>query len=359
MRPLARDEERVSFWHRHTLSGIALCVVLPAIIAVRTLLAPDPVNGPWVLALAAAVALLSPLLLLVPVERVVRHPRGRLFFDVWEAVGIALVILFCVLDGGVTSPYVFFLFVLMAHAALAYPPVGVAIAGASIVTGYLVMGVVGGGLPPQDLLLGTCALVVTTAVCAFASFNHVRVYERTAVYARELATLVERDGLTGTLNHRAFHERLQRETRRAASDHPVSLLIVDVDRFKVVNDTYGHPTGDAVLQRIGGVLTGLTRPGDTAGRLGGDEFALLLPGAGPAQATAIGERLCAEVRAAAADWGATVSVGCATVTRPDVTELHAAADAAAYRAKRDGRDRVADATRHAPGAPPVPAVGGA
>ena len=344
MRPLAKDEERVAFWHRHTLSGIALCVVLPALVAVRTLLTPDPANGGWLLALAAAVALPSPLLLLVPVERLVRHPRGRLFFDLWEAVGIVLAIVFCMLDGGVTSPYVFFLFVLMAHAALAYPPMGVAIAGATIVFGYLTMGLLSGGLPPQDLALGALTLAVTTGVCAFASSNHVRAYERTAVYARELAALVERDGLTGTLNHRAFHERLQLETRRATPDHPVSLLIVDVDRFKTVNDTYGHPTGDTVLQLIGGILDGLTRPGDTAGRLGGDEFALLLPGADAARATAVGRRLCDEVRAAASAWDATVSVGSATVTSPDVTELHAAADAAAYRAKRDGRDRVVDAS---------------
>jgi diguanylate cyclase (GGDEF)-like protein len=299
-----------------------------------------------VLALAAAVALPSPLLLLVPVDRLVRHPRGRLFFDLWEAAGIGLVIAFCLLDGGVTSPYVFFLFVLLAHAALAYPPVGVAIAGSIIVLGYISMGVLGGGLPAQDLLLGVCILVVATGVCAFASANHVRVYEQTAVYARELATLAERDGLTGTLNHRAFHERLHLETRRAAPDHPVSLLIVDVDRFKTVNDTYGHPAGDGVLQLIGGVLTGLTRPGDLAGRLGGDEFALLLPGTGAEAAAAVGERLCAEVRAAAAAWGATVSVGSATATFPDVTGLHAAADAAAYRAKSSGRDRVVSDSQH-------------
>jgi diguanylate cyclase (GGDEF)-like protein len=343
MRALAQDEERVAFWRRHTLSGVALCVVLPAIVAVRTLLSTDPSNGPWVLALAAAVAVPSPLLLLVPVDRLVRHPRGRLFFDLWEAAGIGLVIVFCLLDGGVTSPYVFFLFVLLAHGALAYPPVGVAIAGSTIVLSYVAMGVLDGGLPAPDLLQGALALLVATGTCAFASANHVRVYEQTAVYARELATLAERDGLTGTLNHRAFHERLQLETRRASADHPVSLLIVDVDRFKTVNDTYGHPAGDGVLQIIGGVLTELTRPGDTPGRLGGDEFALLLPGTTPEAAGVVARRLCDQVRTAAAAWGATVSVGAATVTSPDVTELHATADAAAYRAKNSGRDRVVSA----------------
>ena len=340
MRALAQDEERVAFWRRHTVSGVVLCLVLPAMVVLRTLTSPDAPNSTVVLLLAAAVAVPAPLLLLVPVERLVRHPRGRLFFDAWEAAGILLVILFSLLDGGVRSPYVLFLFVLLAHAALAYPPIGVALAGSFIVTGYLSMGLGAGGAPVQDLVFVAGALGVTTATCAFASANHVRVYERTAAYAREIASLAERDGLTGTLNHRAFHERLGRETRRAEAAHPVSLLVIDVDRFKDVNDAHGHPTGDGVLALVGGILTGLTRPGDSAGRLGGDEFALLLPGTGSRQAVGVAERLQEQVRSAASAHGATVSVGLATVTAPGAHALHAAADAAAYRAKREGRDRI-------------------
>lgn len=100
---------------------MVLCLVLPAMVVLRTLSSPDAPNGTLVLLMAAAVALPSPLLLLVPVERLVRSPRGRLFFDAWEAVGILLVIVFCLLDGGVRSPVLLFLFVLLAHTALAYP----------------------------------------------------------------------------------------------------------------------------------------------------------------------------------------------------------------------------------------------
>lgn len=342
MRPLARDDERVAFWRRHTVGGVVLCVVLPLIVVLRTLSTPAPSNGTLQLVLAAAIALPSPLLLLVPVERLVRQPRGRLFFDAWEAVGIALVIVFCLLDGGAQSPYTLFLFVLLAHAVLAYPPVGVAIAGSSILIGYLALGMASGGAP-ADLTATALTLVVATATCAFASANHVRVYERTARYAEEIAALAERDGLTGTLNHRAFHDRLDRQARRAAGDHAVSLLIVDVDQFKVVNDTYGHPAGDGVLALVGDVLTGLTRPGDAAGRLGGDEFALLLPGSDLQEAAAVAERLRREVRILGAAYGATVSIGAATVHSPDPTGLQAAADEAVYRAKREGRDRVVSA----------------
>ena len=289
-------------------------------------------------------------------ERLVRAPRGRLFFDAWEGVGIALVIVFCLLDGGVSSPYTLFLFVLLAHAALAYPPVGVALAGSFILIGYLAMGLVSGG--SVDTLVVALTLVVATATCAFASANHVRVYERTAAYAQEIAALAERDGLTGTLNHRAFHERLELEVRRAAVGSPVSLLVVDVDSFKTVNDTFGHPAGDGVLALVGGVLDALTRPGDSAGRLGGDEFALLLPGTGPAEAATVAERLRQQVRTVAADYSATVSVGVATAHEPDASGLLAAADAAAYSAKRGGRDRVvgAPATPAQAGRTPVPAA---
>ncbi|SDD11034.1 diguanylate cyclase (GGDEF) domain-containing protein [Geodermatophilus telluris] len=343
MRPLAQDEERVDFWRRHTIGGVVLCVVLPVIVLVRTWITAGVPNAAVIVPIALAVAVPAPLLLLVPVERLVRHPRGRLFYDAWEAAGIALVIVLCLLDGGTTSPYVLFLFVLLAHAALAYPPIGVALAGTTIVAGYLTMGLVDGSLRPSDLLVGVLALAVATGTCAFASANHVRAYERTAAYAQEIAALARRDGLTGTLNHRAFHERLDAHVRRSAADHPVSLLIVDVDSFKTVNDTFGHPAGDGVLQLVGATLTELTRPGDVAGRLGGDEFALLLPGTATPEAAAIAERLRARVGSADAALGATLSVGVATATAPDATALHAAADAAAYRAKRGGRDRVVTA----------------
>ena len=339
MRALAQDEERVAFWRRHTVSGIVLCEVLPAIIAVRTL-TTDPPRAGLVLALAAGVAGSAPLLTLVPVDRLVRHPRGRLFFDAWEALGIALVITFCLLDAGADSPYALFLFILLAHAALAYPPAGVALAGTTILAGYLAMGLGLGGVPTDHVLVGASALAVATAACAFASANHQQAYQRTAAYAQQVALLAERDGLTGALNHRAFHQRLRTEAARATADRPLSLLLVDVDEFKVVNDTLGHLAGDAVLRLVGETLTGLTRGDDVAGRLGGDEFALLLPDTDLSETTGIAERLVAHVRTAAAPYAATVSVGAATVTWGDPVGLQTAADSAVYRAKHSGRDRV-------------------
>ncbi|WP_338184556.1 GGDEF domain-containing protein [Jatrophihabitans sp.] len=344
-RALAEDEEQIAFWQRHTWTGVALCVLLPLIVVVHTALSSGsaaPQHAVALYALAAAVALPAPLLLLVPIARVVRHPHGRWFFDIWEGTGVALVATFALLDGGVHSPFVMFFYVLLPHAALSYPPLGMLIAGAGNIAGYLTVGLVAGDASPQHLLAGVLALAAATVVCAYASHNHVLVYRRTAAFARQLALLAERDGLTGCLNHRTFHARLQAEAVVTDTTHPLSLLIVDVDDFKSVNDTHGHPTGDEVLRLVGQSLVELSRAEDTAGRLGGDEFALLLPDTPLPRATAVAERLRVQVRERAARYGATVSVGIATTTqRSDTAGLLAAADRAVYRAKNAGRDRTA------------------
>ena len=152
--------------------------------------------------------------------------------------------------------------------------------------------------------------------------------------------LAQRDGLTGCLNHRSLHQRLDVEALLVEPDAPLSLLLVDVDEFKRINDTYGHPAGDRVLQLVGEHL-GAVGEG-VAGRLGGDEFALLLPGSTAAQAGEVGERIRDHVRTCAVALGVTLSVGVAsTARRGDGAGLLAAADRALYDAKRAGRNRVA------------------
>ena len=136
-----------------------------------------------------------------------------------------LTVLFCLLGGGADSPYVLIFFVLLAHAALACPPVGMLIAGAGNVLGYLVVALVGGGAAPVDLLMGALVLVVATGTSAFASHNHVRAYRQVAAYARQVAVLAAHDGLTGCLNHRSFHDRLREGA--VAGDHVTLLAAAD------------------------------------------------------------------------------------------------------------------------------------
>ncbi len=341
----------MAFWRRHTRLGVALCIALPLIAVVRIAVSPSGEHDLLVLSVAVAVAGTSPLLLLVPVERLVRHPRGRIFYDLWEGVGIALVMFIARFDGGARSPYVTMFFVLLAHAALAYPPVGMFIAGSANIAAYLLVGLLAGD-PAGVVVVGALALALATGTCAFASWNHVIAYRRTAAYARQIAVLAARDGLTGCLNHRTFHERLQAEAGAADRDRPLALLIVDVDDFKHVNDTLGHPAGDSLLQLLGRLLAEAAGEDDAPGRLGGDEFALLLPETSAVTATRVAQALCEQVRGAADAYGVTVSIGvAATTSRADATGLLAAADRAVYRAKREGRDRVCAAEPALPATP--------
>lgn len=157
------------------------------------------------------------------------------------------------------------------------------------------------------------------------------------------------DELTGLKNLRYFHARLDEE--HAASQRSgalVALLMIDLDRFKPVNDRYGHPEGDRLLKRVAGALASVARQGETAARVGGEEFALLLPGAAGEDAFAAAERVRAAVAAVqfhpshGAVMTITVSVGCAStgdLGPLSPRELYAAADEALYEAKKRGRDR--------------------
>jgi diguanylate cyclase (GGDEF)-like protein len=108
----------------------------------------------------------------------------------------------------------------------------------------------------------------------------------------ELRLIARTDHLTGALTRRGFVEQAEREIARSRRyDRPSSLVMLDVDRFKSVNDTYGHGTGDLVLQQIAKIAETMLRPSDVFGRLGGEEFALLLPETSASEAVTVAERL--------------------------------------------------------------------
>ncbi|GAA2502896.1 GGDEF domain-containing protein [Winogradskya humida] len=160
------------------------------------------------------------------------------------------------------------------------------------------------------------------------------------------------DGLTGLRSRRYLTQALHTETARSArSGVPVAMLLLDIDHFKTVNDTYGHHGGDLVLVEIAERLRHLVRPGDLVARYGGEEFAVVLPGADLSEAHAVGERIRRGIAATPMSAGphrmhaVTVSIGLAGIPHPcdDVDELVLAADRALYAAKHAGRDRVAAA----------------
>jgi two-component system cell cycle response regulator len=169
----------------------------------------------------------------------------------------------------------------------------------------------------------------------------------------ELEKLSVTDGLTGLYNHRHFEERLAEEFRRSQRyADPVSLIMLDLDHFKDVNDRHGHPFGDRVLRETAQLIRSSIRDPDICSRYGGEEFAIILPKTHLQGALAVSERIfralraktyTAEVDGQAVPLRVTASVGVSfypskEVTSPDL--LVKFADEALYRAKREGRDTI-------------------
>jgi diguanylate cyclase (GGDEF)-like protein len=163
------------------------------------------------------------------------------------------------------------------------------------------------------------------------------------------------DGLTGLHNRRALDDRLEAELRHAVRrEHPLSVLLIDVDYFKKYNDHYGHLMGDEALRQVASALRNcMLRPVDLAARYGGEEFVCMLPDTPLEGAMLVGERLREQLAELAVPHAAseissllTVSIGAAAKSaRLDLEPkpLLALADAALYEAKRAGRNRVAAA----------------
>lgn len=165
----------------------------------------------------------------------------------------------------------------------------------------------------------------------------------------DLCALSMHDGLTGLTNLRYFQIALKRETHRAVRDGtPCSLLIMDIDHFKSVNDTYGHPVGDQALKTVAQIFKKELRPGDTLSRYGGEEFTAVLPNCTLRYAVQVAERLRRVVSEASISipekppLSLTISIGVAesrSSSEPDLTRLVKMADECLYRAKAEGRNR--------------------
>jgi len=167
----------------------------------------------------------------------------------------------------------------------------------------------------------------------------------------ELQRLATTDALTRSSNRRHFfegaHEAFELARRH---DTPLSFLMLDIDDFKVINDTYGHQAGDNVLQRIADIGRAALRRGDLFGRIGGEEFAAVFPGCTPQMALQVAERLQREIQRLSFDhdgqmFAITVSQGLTSLSEEDesIESLFARADAAMYQAKREGKNRVVSA----------------
>ena len=184
-------------------------------------------------------------------------------------------------------------------------------------------------------------LMETVADQLSVAINHAYLFHK----VKELATT---DGLTGLLNHRHFQERLQHEINISIRfDKPLSLILLDLDHLKRINDTYGHRAGDAAIKHIARAMLSVLRNIDVAARYGGEEFVAILPSTDIEGARTVGERLRQAISAEpVAEVGTvTASIGIATFpihasTREELIEV---ADRAMYVAKNSGRNRVCTA----------------
>jgi diguanylate cyclase (GGDEF)-like protein len=202
-------------------------------------------------------------------------------------------------------------------------------------------------------LTGVCVGVVITAVCALSPvllvvmLPPVILLQRSLLH-QQLRAAARTDAKTGLLNAAAWQRDADTEISRVARTRDsLALLLVDIDHFKRVNDTYGHLSGDQVLAGLAEALRQRARARDVIGRFGGEEFVVLLPGAGAAEACQAAERLRKQIGATpiACDAGlvqVTVSVGVAVLGRhgDDIPGLLATADLALYQAKAAGRNQV-------------------
>ena len=177
----------------------------------------------------------------------------------------------------------------------------------------------------------------------------IRVGSRVVQYQQHLEYQTQVDSLTGLFNRRAFETKMNEEFERSKRYHnPLSVLILDIDNFKIINDTYGHHGGDAALVKISETLRERTRQSDFPSRFGGEEFVLVLPETDQDNAVQVAHKVHESIRSSsfgttARPFTLTVSIGVSSTSArfySDWKELIADADRALYIAKNTGKDRI-------------------
>jgi len=247
-------------------------------------------NRPGLAVLFAVAVLSAALIILLPRERIVRSRLREPFFLAWSLLDFAMLVIGTLADGGTASPLVLVFFIPVVFSSMSYPLASVVAVGVISVVSYLALALTAGGSSwaYQGAFAG--ALACTAAMSAWQAQNHKRQHKL-------LATASRTDPLTGCLNRRGFEERanaqiaaMQRRRRGGA------VLVLDIDHFKPVNDTFGHAAGDELLCWVAQTLERVVRPADAVGRLGGDEFAVILPELDAEQARTAAKRIAHALR---------------------------------------------------------------
>jgi len=207
-------------------------------------------------------------------EQMVLSPNRELLFLAWTLSDFALIIAGTLVDGGTSCPLVIVLFLPVVFSAMSYPVRSVVIVSAASVLTYVGLALSEGGANIAYTVSFAFILLCTGVLSSWQAQNHNRQH-------RALAKASRTDPLTGCLNRRGFEERAVAElAAMRRSGRSGALVVLDIDKFKPVNDVFGHAAGDEMLCWVVATLQGAVRGSDVIGRLGGDEFALVLPGIG-------------------------------------------------------------------------------
>jgi diguanylate cyclase (GGDEF)-like protein len=305
---------------RAVRSGALLGVSGSAFTAAYALATPAGANRPAILAVSAALFVITGLIwcraATVAVSRAFVAIRLGAFSAIifgWALLGL--------LDGGVAGPLGALIPLSLVYLALAVPPRPFLVLGSIGAVAY--WGVVLLGEPPPP---GYAAAV--TLGFGGVAYLCVRHAGGLASLRRRLSRVSRTDPLTGVLNRRGFEVRLAAEFAESVrTGDPLTLILADLDRFKEINDTYGHQTGDQLLSWAAGRLADNLRASDAAGRLGGDEFSLVLGSTGPEGATVVVDRLRSSLDGTAP---ASVGYACFPADGTTLAELSSAADARVY-----------------------------
>jgi diguanylate cyclase (GGDEF)-like protein len=315
----------VEFRLRNVRAGVALSVFCCAYLLVYCAITWSHPHRDVLLGLAIYSIVSSLLMLRLPLEGVMRHPRWReAFFMGWSCLLIVFVTVIVLVDGGVASPSAAVYFLPLVFAALSYPVKSMVAVAVVDVAGYVFAALAVGGVSPTTVGFVALTLVCASWMCAWQA----RIHQQ---HRDQLNRVSRADPLTGALNRRGFDERFAAELSRAErAGDPLGLILVDLDDFKGTNDRLGHAAGDEQLRWAVDAMTATLRPSDAVGRLGGDEFAVLAPGSGPAETTALAARLHAALAA-----GAPASLGASSYPADglDAGALHQVADLDLYAVK--------------------------
>jgi diguanylate cyclase (GGDEF)-like protein len=344
---------RRRFWLAHMRIGFGIFLIETLFVMLYLALTPSGPHRPLLWAIAGVWAgFAAGGVLVAPI--IASRPWRSVYSITWTVASTYAVGMVAILDTGLASPILFLLFLPLIFGTLMFSPRAATVCGASALLSLAVVGIVDQRSVVANgqsfMLFATVAGAALLSVAAAINRTHIEQHENHLLGV--LAELASTDGLTGCAVRRVVHQRTEEEIQRAVRSHsPLSLLMIDVDQFKSVNDSYGHVVGDRVLATIGGILLDNVRAFDVAGRLGGDEFAILLPETDERGAVMVAVRVVEDL-AEKAEVSVTLSIGitCLDRSTPTAEHLFDEADLALYQAKGAGRDSI---VVRSPGAAPA------